>query len=313
MSADRYAQLAEQHLSVVLKSGREWMCRCPHHEDRSPSLQFNVEKGLWVCFSCGRKGNARSLFGREAENTDENIEMLLSRIEMIEKADKTPPTRSVALAESILRRYNFPTDYWTVERGFTEETVKAFQLGFDPIAGTPVIPVRDVNGDLLGVIRRMLNNTKYGPKYMYPKGFPRGESLFASWLVAKMDTNHVVLTEGSADAMSVWEAGYPALAIYGSSITQHQGRLLRRLGIDSVTLFFDNDDAGRHVVHTSTGAYDPACTKCQVILEGRYRETPPLTGIQTYVVTYKGSDPKDPGAMTANRICRRVDAAERFL
>src|SRR5438094_7834355 len=38
-------------------SGPEMRLRCPFHEDRSPSLSVNVDKGTWKCFAgCGEGG-----------------------------------------------------------------------------------------------------------------------------------------------------------------------------------------------------------------------------------------------------------------
>jgi len=34
---------------------------CPFHDDHSPSLSFNIESGLYYCFSCGASGNASQL------------------------------------------------------------------------------------------------------------------------------------------------------------------------------------------------------------------------------------------------------------
>jgi len=43
------------------KAGREYVARCPFHEDRTPSLSLSPTKGLWHCFSCGRGGDGISL------------------------------------------------------------------------------------------------------------------------------------------------------------------------------------------------------------------------------------------------------------
>ena len=43
------------------KAGREYVCRCPLHKDRTPSLSINTEKGVWHCFSCGRGGDGIKL------------------------------------------------------------------------------------------------------------------------------------------------------------------------------------------------------------------------------------------------------------
>ena len=48
--------LAERELGPGVRRGREVFFRCPFHDDRSPSLRINVEKGVWLCDPCGRLG-----------------------------------------------------------------------------------------------------------------------------------------------------------------------------------------------------------------------------------------------------------------
>lgn len=42
----------------------EYLCKCPLHEDWSPSASFNDAKGIWHCFSCGRGGDYINLYSR---------------------------------------------------------------------------------------------------------------------------------------------------------------------------------------------------------------------------------------------------------
>lgn len=43
------------------KAGREWTVSCPFHEDRTPSMGINTEKGVFYCHSCGRGGDGLQL------------------------------------------------------------------------------------------------------------------------------------------------------------------------------------------------------------------------------------------------------------
>jgi DNA primase len=43
------------------RAGKEWVVRCPFHDDRTPSLSINQSKGVWHCFSCGSGGDVISL------------------------------------------------------------------------------------------------------------------------------------------------------------------------------------------------------------------------------------------------------------
>lgn len=287
-----YVDLADKYLDVTIRSGDEYMARCFVHDDSSASLQFNVKSGLWICFSCGAKGNAKSLmghFGGSYRDPEVDIADIYAKLDLIDSVSKTN-IKAATLPESTLKRYSFPTDYWD-GRGLSKAIQTAFDLGYDPIENEAIIPVRNIDGALMGVVRRRLEKD-YGPKYLYYKGFPRKTSLFASWLVAKKGADHAVITEGSLDAVSVWQAGFPAVAQYGSSISREQVVLLRRLGISRVTLFYDNDRAGQ---------------------EANLSAMPLLRDFLVYVVRYSEGDPKDPGGMDNKTITSRIDGAKLIL
>ncbi|GAA0967323.1 CHC2 zinc finger domain-containing protein [Actinocorallia libanotica] len=43
------------------------MARCPLHEDNTPSMSFNTDKGLWRCHSCGEGGDSYTLIMKVKE------------------------------------------------------------------------------------------------------------------------------------------------------------------------------------------------------------------------------------------------------
>ncbi|MFL5760631.1 MAG: CHC2 zinc finger domain-containing protein [Thermomicrobiales bacterium] len=49
----------EHHAQITLRrSGRtRYRGKCPFHDDGTPSLSIDAEKGLWCCFGCGRGGD----------------------------------------------------------------------------------------------------------------------------------------------------------------------------------------------------------------------------------------------------------------
>lgn len=51
------------------KAGKEYMGKCPFHEDRQPSLEVNEAKQLFYCFSCQRGGDLIN-FIMQIENLD---------------------------------------------------------------------------------------------------------------------------------------------------------------------------------------------------------------------------------------------------
>ena len=51
-----------EHFGIRLqKKGKSWISKCPWHDDKSPSLSVDKEKGLYNCFGCGESGDVFSL------------------------------------------------------------------------------------------------------------------------------------------------------------------------------------------------------------------------------------------------------------
>ncbi|MDP6576559.1 MAG: CHC2 zinc finger domain-containing protein [Dehalococcoidales bacterium] len=45
------------HYTRLRKAGKEYIGRCPFHQDNNPSLQVNQLKQVFYCFSCKQKGD----------------------------------------------------------------------------------------------------------------------------------------------------------------------------------------------------------------------------------------------------------------
>lgn len=296
-----YEEIVRQYLVVGHYTGAEYMCRCPYHENNSFTLQFNIDTGLWLCFSCGATGNAKTLMhdmGGHFIDEGPSLTDLKTKLDLL-RHQSLVTQKPKYLHEAALKRYRFPTNYWTDERDLSKETVAAFDLGYDPIENYVTIPVRDLNGHLLGIIKRYLDDDAI-TRYLYPRGFKKAHNLFASWLVAEDDRDHVVLTEGSIDAMKVWQAGFSAMAILGSSISHEQFDLLRKLGVRHVTTFFDNDTAGKRATRSAYG-YKTHIRHGQLVLD--YNASLDLrTEFTVDSVKYKRGMKKDPAACTELQI-----------
>lgn len=241
----RYEQIAENYLEPKVRGNSEFMCACPFCAG-STSLQFNIDSGLWVCFRCDAKGNAKTLarrLGREFIDPALSVEHIRQRMDRMRLQRRRRAEGPRVLDESTLRRFDFDDPYWTEVRGFSKKTVKAWDLGYDPISDRHTIAYRNPEGELLGVIQRLKGELEdHIPRYIYPEGFDRKNSLFGSW---KITQRKIALVEGSTDVISLWQAGVPAVAQYGSSISRGQIALLHRLGVREIVAFYDYDEAGR--------------------------------------------------------------------
>lgn len=306
----------EKNFEVRATGGDEVDVLCPVHDDHSASMRINVEKGVCFCHACGvsavlpklaqlmgvaYSGNRAEVDVNELMRKLDRLQSQLNRRERIE-----------FLPESELRRYDIETRYWTDPiskggRGFTRETVEAFNLGYDPLNDCVTIPIRDSNGNLLGFTRRYLDPDT-DRRYRDPKNFDKGRNLFGIHF-ANLDTSsYVVLTEGPLDAIKVWQAGHPAVAQFGSNLTSEQVRLLRRLGVVTVVLFYDNDEAGRKVTQSAFG------WKRKLLRDGSSAQcyTPDSDLRRSFIVkrvSYRGVEAHDPGSMSDRDINRLVISA----
>lgn len=250
----KYENFVEQFFDIRNRAGDEVMVLCVHHDDNSASMQINLNDGLWLCFSCGAKGGPKQLFADQDvrwQEPEEDLQFLVKKLRDLSKKETTSHVRTYP--ESYLSQFDVPIDYWKKGRGIGSIGQKVFQLGYSPMGDYATIPLRSVNGELLGVIKRPFD-PQAEVRYRYPFKFERKNNLYASWLVERdQSIDHVVLCEGSLDAIKVWQAGIPAMAVYGSSMSTQQIRLLRRLGINNVTLMFDDDQAGRKATKGCAG------------------------------------------------------------
>lgn len=246
------AEAVRQRFEVAQRIGDEYLVRCPdsNHDDRNPSAAINVRKGLWVCYSCGAGGRVIDLLDGvqvEDESTEDLIKSLTDEVERLFQPPQDMPERWL---DQFL---GAPHPYW-LRRGFTEETIREFQLGYDPTFqprwdGPPVetvtIPLRVPHGGLRGVTRRRLDNAT--PRYHYPAHTDVSAFLYAYERV-RQGCPHVTITEGAVDAMLLWQEGIPALAAYSDRLSQAQQELLRCLDPITITIAFDQDAPGQRAV-----------------------------------------------------------------
>jgi 5S rRNA maturation endonuclease (ribonuclease M5) len=257
------------------------------------------------------KALARQLGVRYSyDRTEAAVAVMLGKLDKLKKVRKEEaPT---VLPETALERYLFPTSYWTDPmgkggRGFTDEMVELFDLGYDPMEECAIIPIRDMYGRLLGFTRRFLDPTS-PIKYKDPRGFQKGHHLFGSWLASHHESGTVVLTEGPLDAIKVWQAGFVGIAQYGSYLTEEQIRLLRRMGVVRVILMYDNDRGGKLATHYAMGFTTD---------KDGVRHYEPEHDVRKFalvkVASYKTITSKDPGSMSDQEIVRSIGAARSLM
>ena len=139
------------------RTGKNFMCCCPFHKEKTPSFSVSQQKQFFKCFGCGASGNVIGFLMRyEGLSYPEAIRKLAESIGMT--VPETPRDRETRTrVRSLTDMMKAASDYYSAslktntrtieylkQRGITGETAARFALGYSPDAWQPL---KDVFGD----------------------------------------------------------------------------------------------------------------------------------------------------------------------
>lgn len=204
------------------RRGTNYLGLCPFHNEKTPSFTVSPSKEIYKCFGCGRSGNTISfLMEHEKYSYAETLKWLANKygIEIEETFQNDEQRQSQqtadslyiinAFAQSFFSRMLFDTEEgqdvglaYFKERGFREDIIKKFQLGYSPeqrdaftkeaiskqysaemlikaglsanrndqlvdnYRGRVIFPVHNHSGKVLGFGARILKSNDKAPKYI---------------------------------------------------------------------------------------------------------------------------------------------------
>ena len=144
-------------VSPLKRTGKNFMCCCPFHKEKTPSFSVSQQKQFLKCFGCGASGNVIGFLMRyEGLSYPEAIRKLAESIGMT--VPETPRDRETRTrVRSLTDMMKAASDYYSAslktntrtieylkQRGITGETAARFALGYSPDAWQPL---KDVFGD----------------------------------------------------------------------------------------------------------------------------------------------------------------------
>ena len=250
------------------------MALCPFHNDKNPSLHFDLKKNRYKCFACGASGNVIDLvmrynnmefkeainwIGNKEANTakDNAYETKESREEAVDIEYLEVLMKNVCINEDAARflfderRIDRRVVEWCGLTSVSSDTPcwrwgKAF---YD--APSLLIPYRDVDGKLLTVQGRYLGKEKK-PRFKFPHGSQAG--MYNKQVIATLKKgDELWITEGPSDCWAMMSAGRKAVAIpSATSLTAGDLRLLGDGLQKGVSLHMapDNDRPGMELFKT---------------------------------------------------------------
>lgn len=204
------------------RRGANYLGLCPFHNEKTPSFTVSPGKEIYKCFGCGRSGNSISfVMEHEKYSYVEALKWLAARygIEVEETNVSDEQRQQMQVADSLYIINGFAQQFFSnqifhteegqdvglsylKERGFREEVIKKFQLGYSPekrdaftkealakqynaellvktglvalrneqlqdnYRGRVIFPVHNHSGKVLGFGARILKSNDKAPKYI---------------------------------------------------------------------------------------------------------------------------------------------------
>ncbi|HEX5669852.1 MAG TPA: DNA primase, partial [Chitinophagaceae bacterium] len=198
------------------KRGANYLGLCPFHNEKTPSFTVSPSKEIYKCFGCGRSGNTISfIMEHEKYSYVEALKWLAAKYNIeIEEEFRNPEQKlQQQTADSLFILNKFAQEYFSKmlledeegvmaglgylkERGFQEETIRTFQLGYCPESGTSFAKAaleKQYNAELLqksGLVvmrdNRLVDN--YRGRIIFPIHNQSGKILgFGARLIRKND------------------------------------------------------------------------------------------------------------------------------
>lgn len=134
------------------KRGSSLIGNCPFHNEKTPSFNVSVTKGIYKCFGCGKGGDSvHFIMDHEKYSYPEALKYLANKYNIeVEETVQSPQNIEAQNAREslyIVSEYAagyFSNELWTgndgraiglsyfKERGFREDVLKKFQVGYSP-------------------------------------------------------------------------------------------------------------------------------------------------------------------------------------
>ncbi len=173
MEATDIVEVVEDFVSLKKRGANYFGC-CPFHNEKTPSFIVSKAKGIYKCFGCGKAGNAVNFVMEHEQMTYPEALKYLARkynIEIVEK-ELTPEQQqqnddreSMRILNEYAAKYfqnnlfNDPEGIaigmsYFRERGFTDEAIKTFGLGYSLQKSTAFTEEALKNGYKLDFMQR---------------------------------------------------------------------------------------------------------------------------------------------------------------
>ena len=284
---------------VLKKTGANYKGLSPFNDEKTPSFVVSPSKEIWKDFSSGKGGNMISFLMEHEQYTYPEALLFLAKkynidVEYIELDEDTQ--REKNRREAILIVLKFTKNFfcknlmssdkiglnYLKKRGFSESTIKTFEIGYcsdndkslireikqagynveylkesriinqnekNRFSGRLIFPIQNITGHVVGFGGRILQNNIKTVKYLNSDSsdlYQKSKILYGLFLakkhIKKFDSCYIV--EGYTDVMALHQIGIKnVVSNCGTALTKDQIRLINRF-TNNIIILFDSDNAG---------------------------------------------------------------------
>lgn len=296
-------EVVSDFVSLKRKGQNLWAC-CPFHDEKTPSFSVAPAKGIYKCFGCGKAGDAIE-FVKEIEGLTylQAMQYLGKKYGIqLEEEEETPEEIARQNArESLFITLNYARDYfhdlllnhsegrsiglsYLKERGYNEQVIKDFELGYsldawdglikkasdkgflketlkaaglviekdgrhyDRFRGRVIFPIHNITGKVIGFGARTLKSDQ-GAKYINSpetEVYQKSKVLYGLHQARNSirQQDNCYLVEGYTDVISLHLSGIPNVVSSSGTSLTDDQIKLIKRYTNNITVLFDGDTAG---------------------------------------------------------------------
>ena len=249
-------------------------CLCPFHEDRHPSLHFNVQKNRFQCYVCGEYGRTIDLVMKHlhlsfadackwlADGSNIILEAYQTKQSLYPHTSASKPFDAAKYSRFFDRPFLNASarQFLFCERKLNPQVISWCRLtSWQSKEGISwlQIPYYDIDNHLIGVQWRNLDyskssaiNHQSSPRFRFPRG---SKCSIYNLPVLKLlrEGEPLFITEGASDCWSMLSSGHKAIAIPSATLLNAEHlKLLETCHQELGTIFHmfpDNDEPGERL------------------------------------------------------------------
>lgn len=301
----RIEEVVKNEGITLSKNGTQLKGLCPFHDDHHPSMIVNRDRNQFYCPVCKEHGDTITFIKKlKGLNYIQALKYIapLYNVELHEEQTsevnrdfrreewfRSMRTSLLNLSVKKLMEKDNEAYSYLKSRGFTDQTLTNFQIGFLPsssewgnenehltqfheeknLENRIIFPWFTNTGQLLALAGRVLNpETKGVEKKYWNSSFPKGNYFYGwNFAVASMrKTETVYIVEGYTDVMAMHQSGVTnTIALCGTALTDKHAYLLAST-VKKVILCLDNDSAGTMAMDNAAYTLLPKNLQVEMLL-----------------------------------------------